>query len=321
MKKDLSELKQTSLFGEDIPFYKKKEKKEKVDGDRFDERNALNDLTGKQWLEGLNSYIYSDPSFENAIDKRLEKEHPESDSYFEFQQFIRFFTKEGMSVLDPFAGVGAVVKACERAKRISTAIELNDKWYCIASTRMQSLDNNEWSGKQNLINGDCVEELKKLDDENFDFVITNPPHFCMKDSKSYKFLKEAAGEITEEIASKDIGNITDYKTYIDTLVNIVFCNCARVLKTDKYMCIIVSDFRNGSEFMSMHTDLIKNMNHLNIDIDHELVLQGIKVILDDKKSLPYGYPYMYVENIHHRYVLIFKKVGKYTQIGLDFSLL
>lgn len=37
-------------------------------------------------------------------------------------------------------------------------------------------------------------------------------------------------------------------------------------------------------------------------------LKGIKVLIQNAKKLfPYGYPFSYVENIHHQYVLILQK--------------
>ena len=74
------------------------------------------------------------------------------------------------------------------------------------------------------------------------------------------------------------------------------------------MAIVVSDFRNKSEFISFHSDLIQKINKLVIDDKHMLTLQGVKALLQNHKSLlPYGYPFAYVENIHHQYILIFKK--------------
>jgi hypothetical protein len=84
--------------------------------------------------------------------------------------------------------------------------------------------------------------------------------------------------------------------------------CARVLKPDKYMCLIVSDFRNKSEYISFHSDLIELMKNRPIGSKYVLKLQGIRVLLQNHKTLlPYGYPYAFVENIHHQDVLIFRK--------------
>ena len=87
--------------------------------------------------------------------------------------------------------------------------------------------------------------------------------------------------------------------------------CARVLRPKKYMCLVVSDFRNKSEFISFHSDLIQAMNKKETSDGYRVTLQGVKVLLQNHKSLlPYGYPFAYVENIHHQYVLIFRKDKK-----------
>ena len=53
------------------------------------------------------------------------------------------------------------------------------------------------------------------------------------------------------------------------------------------------------------------INKLSIDEKYELTLQGVKILLQNHKSLlPYGYPFAYVENIHHQYILIFRKTRR-----------
>ena len=77
------------------------------------------------------------------------------------------------------------------------------------------------------------------------------------------------------------------------------------------MAIFVYDLRDKSDFISFHADLISRMNKHDITGGGYLNLQGIKILLQNHKSLlPYGYPFAYVENIHHQYILIFKKEAK-----------
>ena len=98
---------------------------------------------------------------------------------------------------------------------------------------------------------------------------------------------------------------------LDILVNKVFLECARTLKNGRYMALVVSDFRDKSEYISFHSDLIYRLNKAAIPNGGILKLQGTKILLQNHKSLlPYGYPFAYVENIHHQYVLIFRKEGK-----------
>ena len=87
--------------------------------------------------------------------------------------------------------------------------------------------------------------------------------------------------------------------------------CARTLKYGKYMALVVSDFRDKSEYISFHSDFIQKLNKATIPEGGALRLQGTKILLQNHKSLlPYGYPFAYVENIHHQYILIFKKEKK-----------
>ena len=59
--------------------------------------------------------------------------------------------------------------------------------------------------------------------------------------------------------------------------------------------LIVSDFRNKSEFISFHSDLIQALNQERLKMGIN-ILQGVKVLLQNHKSLlPYGYPFAYVE--------------------------
>ena len=99
----------------------------------YDLDNKLNHLTGKDWTKFTNSII----TF-NALPKDLKEEkeicgnsedHPATYSPTMIEGFINFFTKEGMKVLDPFAGIGSTLVACKRTDRLGYGIELNKKYY------------------------------------------------------------------------------------------------------------------------------------------------------------------------------------------------
>ena len=109
----------------------------------------------------------------------------------------------------------------------------------------------------------------------------------------------------------DLANVESYEEFLRILVDDVYMECGRVLKPKKYMCLVVSDFRNKSEFISFHSDLIHALNRRETKDGYKIALQGVKVLLQNHKTLlPYGYPFAYVENIHHQYILIFRKDKK-----------
>ena len=277
-----------------------------------DPRNSLNDLNGSQWLPETKSFFYQKGLGANHPHAQIERQHPAPFSYQDVSHLITFFTKRGMKVLDPFGGVGSTAKACEIEGRICTSIELQKKWHDLAIKRLETEISEGASKKHNFILGDSREILRKMDANSFDFMITSPPYWSILNKKAdYKVKKERlANNLATNYSDdkNDLANIESYKDFLDILVDEVFLECGRVLKPKKYMCIVVSDFRNKSEFISFHSDLIQSINHKRTADGYTLTLQGVKVLLQNHKTLlPYGYPFAYVENIHHQYVLIFRK--------------
>lgn len=280
-----------------------------------DKRNTLNDLNGSQWLPETKSFFYQKGLGSKHPHAQIERQHPAPYSFQDVEHLITFFTKKGMSVLDPFGGVGSTAKACEIEDRNCTSIELQDKWHQLAIERLETEVAVGSSKHHKFLCGDSREILKEFKNSSFDFMITSPPYWSILNKKAdYKVKKERlANNLATNYSNddNDLANIDDYQAFLDILVNDVFMECARVLKPKKYMCLVVSDFRNKSEFISFHSDLIQKLNKRKTSDGYNVSLQGVKILLQNHKSLlPYGYPFAYVENIHHQYVLIFRKDKK-----------
>lgn len=276
-----------------------------------DKRNSLNDLTGKDWLPETKSYMYQKGLGADSPEAQIERLHPAPYSFQDIGHLIRFFTKKGMQVLDPFGGVGSTAKACEIDGRICTSIELSPQWHNLSIERLEKEMGIGTSKHHNFINGDSCIELKKLNTETFDFMVTSPPYWGILNKQDQKVKKNRVANNLETKYSEDdndLGNVADYNRFLDILVQKVLLESARVLKAKRYMAIIVSDFRDGSDFISFHSDLIYRLNRTTIPDGGILKLQGTKILIQNHKSLlPYGYPFAYVENIHHQYILIFRK--------------
>lgn len=276
-----------------------------------DPRNKLNDLNGTEWMPCTKSFMYQKGLGSNHKDAQIEKLHPAPYSFQDIEQLILFFTKKNNKVLDPFGGIGSTAKACALTERTCTSIELTTEWHNLSIERLEKEVGEGSSKNHEFINGDCVEQLKKLKDSSYDFMVTSPPYWSILNKKAdHKVISRVEEKLATNYSdsSKDLGNIEDYEEFLEILVNDVFKECARVLKKDKYMAIVVSDFRNKSEYISFHSDLIQRINKLRVDNNYIITLQGTRILLQNHKSLlPYGYPFSYVENIHHQYILIFKK--------------
>ncbi len=276
-----------------------------------DSRNSLNDLTGKEWLPETKSFFYQKGLGANHPEAQIEKLHPAPYSFQDISHLVNFFTKKGMNVLDPFGGVGSTAKACEVNGRKCTSIELSPVWHNLSIKRLETEVGEGTSKNHNFINGDSCEELLKIASESMDFMVTSPPYWGILNKQDQKVKKNRVANNLETKYSeseRDLGNVENYEQFLEILVNKVFLQCARTLKYGKYMAIVVSDFRDKSDYISFHSDLIHELNKAQIPEGGLLKLQGTKILLQNHKSLlPYGYPFSYVENIHHQYVLIFKK--------------
>ena len=286
------------------------------DSKPVDPRNSLNDLNGSQWLPETKSFFYQKGLGAKHPHAQIERQHPAPYSFQDIAHLITFFTKKGMRVLDPFGGVGSTAKACELEGRLCTSIELQPRWRDLAVKRLEVEVGEGSSQKHDFILGDSRTELRRFADSTFDFMVTSPPYWSILNKKAdHKVIKErVANNLATNYSdddANDLANVESYEEFLKILVDDVFLECARVLRPKKYMCLVVSDFRNKSEFISFHSDLIQAMNKRKTSDGYQITLQGVKVLLQNHKTLlPYGYPFAYVENIHHQYILIFRKDKK-----------
>lgn len=283
---------------------------------KVDSRNKLNDLTGAEWMPLTKSFTYQKGLGSKHPHAQIERQHPAPFSFQDISQLISFFTKQGMTVLDPFGGVGSTAKAAAVTGRKAISIELQQQWHDLAIHRLEVEVAKGAASEHQFINRDSREALWELESECVDFVVTSPPYWTILNKKAdHKVKKERlANDLATNYSDsdpKDLANLSDYSEFLDVLVSDFMLPSARALRTGKYLCMVVSDFRNKSEFVSFHSDIIQRFNGAEVPDGGKIMLQGVKILLQNHKSLlPYGYPFAYVENIHHQYILIFRKVTK-----------
>lgn len=301
-----------NLFSKDeIEKFIQTDKFKELDKGTVDPRNSLNDLTGKAWLPETKSYFFQKGLGADHPDAQIEKQHPAPYSFQDIEKLICFFTKHNMVVLDPFGGVGSTAKACEISGRHCISIELSGKYHSLSIERLEKEVGKGTSQNHQFINGDSCEILRTLETNSVDMVVTSPPYWNILNKQDQKIKKNRVANNLDTKYSdsdKDLGNVEGYEEFLNILVNQVFLQSARVLRTGRYMLIVVSDFRDKGDFFSFHSDLIQRLNNVAIPDGGTLGLAGTKILVQNHKSLhPYGYPFSYVENIHHQYVLIFRK--------------
>src|SRR5919108_3611916 len=266
-------------------------------------KNTLNELTGKEWIQETVSVWFQRGLGKDHPHTSYEKQHPAPFPYLMVERLLRFFTRKGDIVLDPFSGVGSTLKACALQGRVGIGIELVDKWVQLSRQRLarETADHSH----QEVIKGDSREVLKRFGNETFDFIVTSPPYWqILNKPADYRVREERLEQNLDTRYSydtNDLANIPDYHEFISELKN-VWTECERVLRTGKYISVVIGDFRHKSRYVAYHSDITRSMEEVG------LTLKGIIIFVQNAKKLyPYGYPYEFVPNIHHQYIMIFKK--------------
>lgn len=278
-----------------------------------DPRNAMNELTSTEWLPETVSVWNQRGLGANHPDARIERQHPAPFSFTDVSRLVRFFTKKGETVLDPFVGVGSTLKACAIEGRHGIGFELNSKYVELAKQRLEAEVSDLFSSlmNQEVRHGDARLLVKELPENSLDLIVTSPPYWNILHKEDHKAKRERKDHDLDTRYSddvRDLGNLHDYQEFLDELSSILGA-CTYALKPKKYMALIVSDFRDKSKFVMFHADLAKSLEKYNLE------LRGITVLYQrHKKIFPYGYPYAYVPNIHHQYILIMQNAKSVKKV-------
>lgn len=271
-----------------------------------DPRNQLNDLTAKEWIPETVSVWNQRGLGAGHADAQIERQHPAPFSFTDVGRLIRFFTKKGHTVLDPFVGVGSTLKACALDGRLGIGIELNPHFAELSRQRLATEVRDMFStvDGQCILEGDARDHLPALPAESVDFVVTSPPYWSILKKEDHKVRQERLSKgLAKDYGAdaRDLGKIERYEDFLPELAAI-FGQCARTLKRGRYMAIIVSDFRDKSKYIMFHADLARAMEVYGME------MRGLKILYQrHKKIFPYGYPFSYVPNIHNQYILILQK--------------
>ena len=270
--------------------------------------NNFNDLSSTDWIKETVSVWTQKGLGAKHPDTKIEKEHPAPYSFTDISRIINFFTKKNDTVLDPFLGIGSTLKACAINGRQGIGIELVDKYEKLSKERLKSELTDLFIEKnQKIIKGDSRLKLKKIESDSIDLVVTSPPYWNILKKKDHKVksTREDANLDTQySNLENDLGNIDSYDQFLIELQK-VFKECFRVLKNKKHLVVVVSDFRNKSKLYMFHSDITVKIEELGF------VTKGCNILYQrHKRVFPYGYPYSYVPNIHHQYILIYQKDEK-----------
>lgn len=279
-------------------------------GKKYHVKNPLNDLAGSEWTFFLNSVIntrYSTNGKEGYA-HHIRKIHPSPKPPQLMRQIIEFFTKENEIVFDYFMGVGGTLLGSSLCNRKAIGIDLSGEYINAYKEANKYLELKE----QITIQGDSIEFLKSktkiekyLNNEEISLILIDPPYGDMlsrpKTGEAVKKGKDTSATPFTEL-DQDLGNMSFDKFL--KVFNKSIINSMKHLKAKGHVVVFIKDLQpKGGELNLLHADIIRDLNNIE-----DLNYLGTKIWADQSVNLyPYGYPYSYVSNQIHQYIMIFKK--------------
>lgn len=282
------------------------------DGRKYHLGNPLNDLSGGEWTFFLNSVIstrYSTSGPESYA-HHIRKIHPSPKPPQLMKQIIEFFTKEDELVFDYFMGVGGTLLGASLSNRRAIGVDLSQKYIDVYKEASKELELKE----QLTIKADSMKLLAEpsklltaLNGEKFSLVAIDPPYGDMMNREktgesAKKKLDTAPTPFTN--LSEDLGNLKIeqfYPIFKQSVVDVL-----PHLKTKGHVVVFIKDLQpDKANTNLLHARVIEDLNEIP-----GLQYLGTKIWADQSVNLyPYGYPYAYVANQIHQYIMIFRKTS------------
>jgi DNA modification methylase len=272
-------------------------------------KNALNELTGDEWIFFTKSIITT--AYPSGYGHELRRAHGANKPPQLMQSLIEFFTAAGERVLDPFAGVGGTLigAAIARPPRECVGIEVSPKW--VEIYRRVVARSHGALREFPLYQGDSLTLLADeahFPAESFHFVCTDPPynvHLEQTMANDARYVNGHANRRTDYNMRSDDGadlaNLPSYEAYLDAMQR-VLSQCFRVLVPGRYLAVILRNAYQRGRYVFTHVDVARRAEA------EGFVVKGEKIWYQAGTRLrPYGYPFAYIPNIAHQHIVIFQK--------------
>tara|TARA_Y100000590_G_C15639834_1_gene984520 strand:- start:611 stop:1459 length:849 start_codon:yes stop_codon:yes gene_type:complete len=272
-------------------------------------KRTFNGLIAKEWTL-LSRNVWND------VSSPRKKKHIEHGATFPeklVSRLIQMYSKEGDLIFDPFLGTGTTLEACRNNNRNGIGIELNKKFieYVKEIIEQKSLDEKI---KLKVINADCRDLLKYIDENSVQLMITSPPyanfiHKSIEDrkkthKKSLIKLDNNSNVKPYSEDKRDFGNL-NYNEFLKEIKQVLE-SLYKVTKPGGYNVWIIKDHRdtkNKIPYIPFHSDLAKIGEEIGFNY-HDLIIWD----QNNQRSLVLlGYPSIFYTNQNCSFLVVFRK--------------
>lgn len=280
------------------------------DGRKYHMGNPLNDLSGGEWTYFLNSVISTryPTNGPESFAHHIRKIHPSPKPPQLMKQIIEFFTKENELVFDYFMGVGGTLLGASLSNRRAIGIDLSKVYidaYKAANAELNLMEQKTINGDSLKFLSEPAELLKLLNGEKFSLIAIDPPYGDMmnrqKTGESAKRKLDSSPTPFTDL-SEDLGNLEIDEFYPIFAKSVT--ESLPHLKDKGHVVVFIKDLQPDQSISNLlHAKIIDDLNSIE-----GLQYLGTKIWADQSVNLyPYGYPYSFVANQIHQYIMIFRK--------------
>jgi len=282
----------------------------------YDERNRVNDLTGREWKYATKSVIAE--QYPPDLQHDLRSEHGGQKPPRLCMELLQRFSKAGDTVLDPFAGVGGTLLGASLAEHEGTGLreaigfERTQRWVDVYHEVLDR-ENDERTARgdpplasQQMRRGDCRALAADLDDDAVDCLLTDVPYWNMdrveqtRNPSETRESKLGTFEDEGDAADGDAATARTKAEWLDEMRE-TFADLRRVLKPDGYAAVFIGDMYRDQSYHFLAADLARELDAAGYTPKASLVWY------DPSKDLHvYGYPFSFVPSMVHQNVLVFR---------------
>jgi len=203
------------------------------------------------------------------------------------ENIINFWSEEDDIILDPFAGrTRCFISTIKNRKYIG--LEISEEVCKKINPLIESKEISNCRYPPYYYNADSF-NIDLLELPMADFIFSCPPYFNLEKYESCE------GQLSD---------IKDYKEFLERYKQIMK-KSIDLLKKDKYLCLVVGDFRIKKKYYTFHCDNIRIMQELGMKLHDVIAIQSVTFDIANKRFGSFK-KYKFTSKIHE-YLLVFKK--------------
>ncbi|HNS00292.1 MAG TPA: DNA methyltransferase [Planctomycetota bacterium] len=275
-------------------------------------RNSLNDLSGREWLFFTNTVWETNAPADRT--HAFRKCHGAIKPPAAMAELVRFFTRRGERVLDPFAGVGGILLGAELEERRSVGVEIDQRWVDVFNRVRRHFGvrdgmfvaRDEFGGEGSrpigaeMVCASCLEYMAAQEAASFDAVITDPPYGVQHKPRGF------AAETNFAMSSADARDFANAATFEDylTLMREFGEQARRLLRPGRYLVILIGDRYHEGEYLPLGVKVAEAVRQAGFE------WKGLKVWWNKatlRRFRPYAVGTCFVPNITHQNVVILRR--------------